>query len=90
VLSSMQGTIFAEPVLVARIMALFNSCRTQSERLAFADHKSRKASKAAKPSLSLPGMESPALISHSSNQTSIPESWRCEPIDLAIGLSALL
>ena len=88
--SSMHGMILEELSLIDRIMALLSSCRTQFERLALADHRRINASKASSPVFSLPGMESPACSSHSSNQTSIPMRVRCAPMCRATGLSALL
>ena len=90
VLSRRHGTIFRESSPTACMIALWSSWRTQSDRLASADHSKTKASNAAKPSLSFPGMESPACISHSSNQTSRPLRTMCAPTERANSWSALV
>ena len=90
VLSRRHGTIFRESPPTACMIALWSSWRTQSDRLASADHSKTKASNAANPSLSFPGMESPACISHSSNQTSRPLRTMCAPTERANPWSALL
>jgi hypothetical protein len=59
------------------IIAEFSSSRIQSDRLAWSDHNRLRASNPANASFSLPGVELLALIFHSSNQTSMPDSVRC-------------
>jgi hypothetical protein len=75
---------------IRRVSATSSSARTQLDAAAFSDHTSTNVSNACSASSTAPGIESPALISHSSNQTSVPTSLSCAPMRRAISVSRAL